>query len=317
MARDVADSAAELGALPDARVERSCFVAAPTGADIRPIQAIVERNGYRPLAVTDFPLYGLSATNAIVAAISQADIVLGVIAEDEQSANVIFELGMASALGKPVIAVVESTAFSAPAAFADVVIVYAPGGHFGALDFALQQLPDTGRQTPPTELAERSIPAQDRGVLPRQVADSLLHELQELGPRPTEKMLIEILLEALQASGLVAVAGGEQGQRFDIGVWSNQSGWIVGNPLLIEVTRSIRSAQGLERHLVKISSYVAATNAQWALLVYHHGSVPERYEELARPYPILLARLDLLIRDLAETGLPAFLRSARNRRVHG
>jgi hypothetical protein len=91
--------------------------------------------------VTDFPLYGLSATNAIAAAISQADIVLGLIAEDEQNANVIFELGMASALGKPVIAVVESAAFSAPADFADVVMVYAPGGHFGALEFALQQLP--------------------------------------------------------------------------------------------------------------------------------------------------------------------------------
>jgi hypothetical protein len=317
MARDVADSAAELGALPDAPAARTCFVAAPPGADIRAIEAIVERNGYRSLAVTDFPLYGLSATNAIAAAISQADIVLGLIAEDQQNANVIFELGMASALGKPVIALVESAAFSAPADFADVVMVYAPGGHFGALEFALQQLPEPGKPTPPAELAERPIPAHDRGMLPRQVADALLRELQELSPRATETMLIEILLEALQASGLIVVPGGEQGQRFDIGVWSNQSGWIVGNPLLIEVKRSIRSAEGLERLLARMSSYVAATNAQWALLVYHRGPDPERYEELARPYPILLARLDLLIQELAKTGLPAFLRSARNRRVHG
>jgi hypothetical protein len=73
----------------------------------------------------------------------------------------------------------------------------------------------------------------------------------------------------------------------------------------------------LERRLARMSSSVAATNAQWALLVYHRGPDPERYEELARPYPVLLARLDLLIQELAKTGLPAFLRSARNRRVHG
>jgi anti-anti-sigma factor len=69
------------------------------------------------------------------------------------------------------------------------------------------------------------------------LADRLLARLSESGS--TEASSIAVLVEAIEASGAVVVANAGHDPGFDLGAWSDDLEAIGGNPLLVEVRRSL------------------------------------------------------------------------------
>jgi hypothetical protein len=67
------------------------------------------------------------------------------------------------------------------------------------------------------------------------VVDRLLARLSAWGH--TEVSSIAVLAEAIEASGSVVVNTGDPG--FDLGVWSDDLEAIGGNPVVLEVKRSL------------------------------------------------------------------------------
>jgi len=73
-----------------------------------------------------------------------------------------------------------------------------------------------------------------------------------------------VLVEAFEANGGVAVVNTEREVRFDLGVWSDDLEAIGGNPLLVEMKRSL--VPGAAHRVV--SGLNAHPGARLALLVY-------------------------------------------------
>ncbi len=69
------------------------------------------------------------------------------------------------------------------------------------------------------------------------MVNRLLARLSALGH--TEASSIAVLVEAIEASGSIAVVNTERDPGFDLGVWSDDLEAIGGNPLLVEVKRSV------------------------------------------------------------------------------
>jgi Nucleoside 2-deoxyribosyltransferase len=290
---------------------RTCYVAAHIDKERWRVADVLNRHGYRLLAPTDLPLYGLTAAEAVISTIEQADLVLAFV--DDATSNVFFEMGIAVALGKPLIVVAESPQ-ELPFDVGDMSIVHAPRGDLSSLELLLSQLERVGtsvlepkrRQTVPEPPARRSA-----------VINTLLQRLRAADAPPRQNELVDIVLTALQESDLIVAQAKSRAERFDIGVWSNESGWIVGNPLLVEVVATLRSVADLQDRLARASSAIVDTNAQWVLLIYHRGLQPPTVEEVAQSFPVLTFRLEDMLEELRSHSFPALLRNLRNRRVHG
>src|SRR4051794_3374166 len=86
---------------------KSCFISAPAGTDLSQLRLALDRRGIRWFDQSQLRL-GESIATVIREAINSSDFLCAIFPKDTNSANVLYELGMAMALEKPVLAFVES-----------------------------------------------------------------------------------------------------------------------------------------------------------------------------------------------------------------
>src|SRR5260221_7110051 len=87
---------------------RTCFISAPFGLATEAVRAALEARGVRWSDQTTIPP-GRSWLEAIDEQLTKSDFVLAVIPE-QQNSNVLFELGIAFARRKPILAVISTKA---------------------------------------------------------------------------------------------------------------------------------------------------------------------------------------------------------------
>jgi len=144
---------------------------------------------------------------------------------------------------------------------ADILVLAGPIGwvtnDLDAINFALHQF----RERAPWSTRNTPRPP---GHPPRtDVAERLLGRLSA-SASVVESSAIAVLVEAIEANGGVAVVNTEREARFDLGVWSDDLEAIGGNPLLVEMKRSL--VPGAVHRVV--SGLNAHPSARLALLVY-------------------------------------------------
>lgn len=161
-------------------------------------------------------------------AIDTADFVLVVLGTAESRQNVLFEAGMAVGLGKPVV-VIADPGEAPPFDLAGLFTIRARPDDLSAINFALDQA--EGRSA----RSLRVTPATGHALGSR--ADQLLTQLSTTASL-TERAALDVLTQALEDSGAVAVLSPEGDRRFDLGVWSDDLDAIAANPLLIELKRT-------------------------------------------------------------------------------
>lgn len=289
----------------------TCFLAAPPTADRRALEVLLIEEGLRPVSTTDYPAHGLTTTEATRRAIESADVVVGLLSVKGLNRNVLIELGMAAALGKPVLIASESPDQPVPQ-LEDAVWAKISPGDYASLRFTLQGLRRRALKPPRRRPEPRA-----GGVGLGPAASDAANRLLALGPQATEQALTQLLVETLSGAGVVAVGRETPQDRFDIGIWSDDASWVVGSPLMVEVKQDVQSALELERTLRTVARQLEGTNVRWALLVYGAGLDAREAEAVARPYPVLVFKIDQLLNELRDHSLAEVLRRARNQRVHG
>jgi hypothetical protein len=291
--------------------KRSAFIAAPPSVDTTGLRRVLERLGVRGFTADEVAVPGSALADVLREAIRGADIVVALVDGGAHSANVFYELGLARALDKRALVVVDSDE-----ALPLVTSVGAPYLRTGldnlqAIEFGVTQVlraPHHGAGASPTG----AKPTRPLG--PR--ADELIERLRgDLGAHP-ERALQEIVLQALQESGVsAAFASSGTGPGAEIAVWSEDLEPWIANPLFIELRGALRDRGELDEALRQLSRSMTAAHVPWALLLYLRADVDGAG---ACPFPhILVLSAEEFLRSLRETGFGQVVRGLRDRRVHG
>jgi hypothetical protein len=189
------------------------------------------------------------------------------------------------------------------------VIARARPDDLDAINFALDQVQE--RVTRET----RHTPGPGGRPLGAAVVDQLLARLGTSGH--TEASSIAILVEAIEASGSVAVVNTERDPGFDLGVWSDDLEAIGGNPLLVEVKRSLVPG-AVDQVLHGLADH---PSARLGLVVYLEPSAADRPTARAEldqaRFPVLIISLQQLLRRMASASFAEVVRDMRNRSAHG
>jgi hypothetical protein len=285
------------------------YVSAPSDLDLRPLLDGLKRRGAEPYVLSDVAPLGAEILHSLRLAIQMADQVL-VVLGDAPAPNPMFEAGLALGLGKSLL-IIATPGAAVPTDLAGQVIAQARPDDLDAINFALDHV----QQRTPWE-TRRTIPPPPGGrPLGAEVVDRLLARLNASGP--TEASSVAVLAEAIEASGSVAVVNTERDPGFDLGVWSDDLEAIGGNPLLVEVKRSL--VPGAVDQVLR--GLAAHPSARLGLVVYLEPPAgdrsPSRAELDQARFPVLITSLQQLIRRMASASFAEVVRDMRNRSVHG
>jgi hypothetical protein len=282
------------------------YVSAPSDLELRPLLDGLKRRGAEPYVLSDVAPLGAEILHSLRLAIQRADQVL-VVLGDVPAPNPMFEAGFALGLGKPLL-IIAAPGAAVPTDLAGQVIARTRPDDLDAINFALDQV----QQRAPRDT--RRIPGPGGRPLGPDVVNRLLARLSASG-RP-EVSSIAVLVEAIEASGSVAVVNtGDPG--FDLGVWSDDLEAIGGNPLLVEVKRSLVPG-AVEQVLHSLADH---PSARVGLLVYLEPLAEDRASSRAEldqaRFPVLVISLQQLLRRMASASFAEVVRDMRNRSAHG
>jgi hypothetical protein len=290
--------------MPDAISEAPrLYVTAPSDLDLRPLLDGLKRRGAEPYVLSDVAHLGADIAQSLTLAISRADRVLVVLTQ-ARSLNPVLEAGMALAFGKPLL-IIAAPGASIPSDLKGQLIAQARPDDLEAINFALDHA-----EAPTAPLDHREIVPEPTGrPLGQDRAQQLLTSLSTAGRGQVERSSVDVLLEAIEASRGVGVLNAEPG--FDLGVWSDDLDAIGGNPLLVEIKRSL-TVGAVNQVLRALDDH---PSARLALLVYIEQS---SQAELAQArYPVLVISIQELLERMGESSFAAVVRDLRNRSAHG
>ncbi len=178
------------------RTKPSAFISAPLTIDTTSLVRAVENRGLEAIRLNKLGV-GSSVSDLLLQSLGKADYVIAVIGESE-NANVWYELGMASGMGKPVL-LLTSDHGAIPVAASGLTYLTADADNQGAIEFGLDQL----LSAPKTRMARP--PSVDRETHPIGAsADRLLESLENYRKASSirEAQVVDIIFLALKESGV-------------------------------------------------------------------------------------------------------------------
>ncbi|MBU7440912.1 TIR domain-containing protein [Paraburkholderia fungorum] len=291
---------------------KKCFLSAPVGTDLAVLRKNLKVRGVDVLAPQDFTIGGDWADET-QAQIARADLVIGVLSGNESSQWVLFELGLAAALGRRILLITPPGVESIPFAPRHMLVLRVSPDNEEAIGFALDQI----LSAPNRKIDGKSTRSKASPGL-GQKADDLLNALDRALAASDGAGVEAVVSAALNASGTdVVVPSQTRDKGADFAVWSDSLETLVGNPLLVEVKSKIRRKEDAVRITREMSAYLSATSAQWGLLLFGDGPGPQsEWWDQSSPN-ILVLPLRAFLNDLRSRTFPEVVRDLRNSRVHG
>ncbi|WP_196485924.1 toll/interleukin-1 receptor domain-containing protein [Burkholderia territorii] len=293
-------------------LRRKCFLSAPMGLDLTALRRALRVRGVDVLVPQDLTA-GSDWADEIQAQIAQANLVIGVLSGKDSSQWVLFELGLAAALGRRILLITPPDAEPIPFSPRHMLVLRVAPDNEDAIGFALDQI----LSAPDRKIDDRSS---QRKAFPGlgEKADELWGNLEQALAANDWKRVEKVVSEALRYSGTdIVVTSPTRDKGADFAVWSDLLETLVGNPFLVEVKSRIRSREDAVRITNQIAAYVSASGSQWALLLYGDGPDPDS-DWWAQTSPnVLVLSLKSFLDGLRSRTFPELVRDLRNSRVHG
>jgi len=287
-----------------------CLVTAPAKLQLGGLIDHLNDQGWHAYAFTDVAPLGGKLTDAIQQAIESADLVLALFPKDSPSLSVAFEVGMAVALAKPVVAVIPPGTLSMVGLEA-ALVVQADPDNYGAISYSLSRIAGRTRsQSPSRSVAAFDHPLGPNGRVLLASAEKIVKYQADRSAIDLERDVVELLIQAIEESGAAAVVAAGRDRGYDIGVWSDDLDALGGNPLLIEVKKTLH-ADSVRQSL---SALHQSPTARMALIVYltpPSGPIP------GLNFPVLAIGLVDLIAQMQSESFAGVVRDLRNKGVHG
>lgn len=288
------------------RTIRTCYIAAPAGANLNTLRSALESRNIRVL-LPDHD--SLDAFQKPAHTVARADLVIGVLTAQRRSQWVLFELGQASALERPIIMIGPPKSEAVPSHIKPLLYLRTGLHNREAIAFALDQL-----LAAPEPMRRLHVEEPRAGALGGQV-DGLLQQLQQVTAAKDPIGLERLCAEVIRRSGAEVVT--EKlgvSRRADMAIWSDELQPWLGNPLLIEIKMGIHNARGAEDAAKALSAAITDAGAVWGLLLLGDYE-PASLSRL--PPTILACSIEDLINQMRTRSFSDVVRDLRNRKVHG
>jgi hypothetical protein len=290
---------------------RTCYIASPPGLDLRHLRASLVERGINVSLPDDFDP-GISLSAEISRSIAEVDLVIGVLTRERRSQWVLFELGLASAMGRRLVLIAPPTLGPIPSNLPGFLVLRINLRNRDAIDFALDQLlaaPSASFIQPVTRRTGEGLGGK---------VDNLLRDYRSAMSSNDPQRLERIVFEALRGPDVEVIAEATVGdRRVDLAIWSDPLQQVVGNPLLVEIKSRINGLAGARRAAEQLSSASYSAGTGWALLLYGEGPPEDQLASKALPPTILIRSLPALLEEMRDRSFVDIVRDLRNRRVHG
>jgi hypothetical protein len=289
------------------RPRRKRIFIASSQADAAPVRRVMQHFDLDAVTLEQAAAPGTSWVESITRCVSDADMVIGIMADRRTNPNVLFELGVASALNKPTLV-------------------------FVTPDYPLELIPPSGIPYLRTDLRNEdavifglkqalSLPPRDRhqhanGFTTRPigpVADQLLAKVPQTSPREFE----DLVYDALKATGAGTIARGDEAEDkgVDIAVWSSDLEPAISNPLLIECKSSLRRQSDVNEAIGRMLRALEAIRNGLGLVIYKEAE--EAPSAVPASLPIVFVSAEQFLNGLRDTGLAELVRKLRISASHG
>ena len=295
------------------RSKRTCFISASPDTRISDLISVLRSLGVQPAIASDFGRGGTKPSDIIAEAISGSDFVIGILEDASSNANVLFELGYAHALQKPLLIQTAEGVRDVPSDLRGFLYVRRGKDEPSeALRFAIQQL----ISAPKTTKRRKSVLGKSKAIGGK--ADELLQQLDTLKPVDDYAALEAVIRDALQASGISAYAqSGTADQRVDFAVWVDDIESLVGNPIVIEVKSRLSSTRDARAVRDQLLHYLNTTNSRTGVVLYAEGPESQFLNQSAGLPNVLFMQVRELLSRLRTQGFGTILADLRNKLVHG
>lgn len=288
-----------------------CFISAPAGTDLSGLLEALQENDIYVLDPARFAPGTVKITDKIIDGISHADLFIAILGTVASSANVLFELGCASALGKQALIIVPE-GYEIPSDIKDLLYIRTTPDNREAINFALAQILNA-----PNQEKTNSLRLPDRSKPLGSLVNDLLNRLNSLAENPLERDVQDIVRAMLEASGVPAwTPQNSFSSRPDFAVWIDELEPYFGNPILIEVSRQLSTAMQAKYIVEQVLYHASLSNVR--VVIIFAPQISKDAFEFVSSYPNLyFFSLHKFLESLREESFGQIVRNERNARVHG
>jgi hypothetical protein len=295
---------------------RTCYVAALINADLQAIEELLLERQLQPMVSADLSPTASTFLEGVVDAISNADLFLAVLSSKQQNDNIYIELGIAIAKERRIL-ILAPLDVPVMLDIAEIPAIRTDVTNRNAISFMLDQV----LAAPPRKYRPHSpVSATQKGQPIGDLADELLEKLEASGEHVREDKIVQLVMLALQSSGNSTIennpllADGKPDRRADHIVWSDELGPWIGNPLVIEVKRTLKEPR---RAVEQVLSYLQLSQTRSALILYANKAASIGNLASISPPNIFFLDVHELLTAMRTKSFAKVMIDLRNRRVHG
>lgn len=291
-----------------------CFISSDSNTDFSKLEIILNRLDVEIQNFYDFAIDN-SFEDIIKKKIKESDFIIAFV--NTQSQNVLFDIGMAEAFGKPIFLLIED----------DVKVPF-------YLERKMYYQIDWTKNTQLLELSLKNYIQDISGTLTKNKKKKSPKSLEKLSIEETneklislqnyrqnlfkENDLIKIVMDVFEKINIQAVSQLSIADRssVDIAISNENLTKYFGNPLLIEVKSGHLNTNTIENAQIQLLTYIDKTDAHFGILLYFDKE-NKRFKNLSRFPNILMFDIEDFIQGISDYGLENFLINKRNDLVHG
>jgi len=291
-----------------------CFISSDSNSDLSRIESILHKLNVEIQNFYDFSISS-SFSDVIKKKIKEADFIIAIVTI--QSQNVLFDIGMAEAMGKPIFLLIEH----------DVKVpFYLEGKMYYQVDWTKNtQLLELSLKNYILDISNQNLKYKKKKSktienLTIEYTNEKLIALRNYRSTSFKEIdLINTIMDVfkkinIQAVSELAVA---ERSRVDIAISNDALTNYFGNPLLIEIKSGNLNDNSIETGQLQLLNYIHKTDAHFGILLYF-DKANKRFSKNVNHYPnILLFDLEDFIQGISSHGFDNFLITERNKSVHG
>lgn len=275
---------------------------ASSSADAGEVRKAMRRFDLDAVTMEQDATPGTSWVDSLQRCVNDADMVIGIMGDRRKDTNVIFELGVASALNKPTVVFITPDYPMDRVPPSGIPYLRIDLHNEDAVAFGLNQ----ALSLAPRDQSQRSATGfSTQPIGP--AADRLLARLPDTDPRAFE----DLIQEAILASGAVTIGRGtkNEGQEIDFAVWSSDLEPTVTNPLLIECKFNLGDSSTINELIGRMSGALEAIQNGFGIVVYKNAGTA--LKRSPRSVPVVFVSADEFIGGLRSAGLAEYVRKLR------
>ena len=289
----------------------TCFISAAADANIQSIKTILEERGIKCFDTKDVPWVSSGTLSSLFKdEIEKSDFVIGVLSLKFLNPNVVFEIGYAEGVKKPIFLIIEDEGLI-PTDIKDMMYVRTSAINFDKIQFALDEFLSRYKYKKRQISLKKDVIRRSKN-LENYIIDIENSMIQQYRGISIENIFSSIFLE----DKLILIKDSSIDRDVDLAIWIDELEASFSNPILVEFKQTNLSDSTLNNAEIQLKNYLIKTNTRLGLLIYLdlQGKI---YESSKYDLPLVL-RFEArdLLKKLTKKNLAEIIISERNRLVH-